>query len=144
MPARYELYLYIWKRLTLVVKVLIDTVVTFFVFGNECCYDSYTAIRTNSRTIDTLIAIIYRQIIGRILFIYNMPWTVIYTLRCTNFTGVERKREITESEILFDLYPCEQRAEVSATVTRRNGVNWDTRPCSRVDIYQIFWVIFCL
>jgi hypothetical protein len=55
------------------VKVLIDTVVTFFVFGNECCYDCYTAIRTNSRTTDTLIAIIYRQIIGRILFIYNMP-----------------------------------------------------------------------
>ena len=63
---------------------------------------------------------------------------LIYTLRCTNFTGVEKKREITESGILFDLYPCEQRAEVFATMTRRNAVNWDTRPCSRVDIYQIF------
>jgi hypothetical protein len=48
------------------------------------------------------------------------------------------KSEITGLGILFDLYQCEQRAEVFAKGTRKNAVNWDMRSCNREDIYRIF------
>jgi len=51
---------------------------------------------------------------------------------------VGKKSEITGLGILFDLYQCEQRAEVFAKGTRRNAVNWDMRSCNRVKTFTRF------